>query len=663
MTGQPEASHTPVWPGCSCRDGAAATGGCEACRGQQVIGDLLNQLAMTSSSLPPAADCQEAGKNLLALLKREKPSDAAVEAMQQMYQESLWSWQEGGLWAQCDSGPEDGSNNQSSSEQLEGDETLIGPDGDVYEIFYPSAGDPYEKEEVSTACSDSYVGSPVPMSRQTSAEAGIADVVDYMRTTALERYPARARLFELVQQSAADALGTHFERATLVGSTALRIDTPDSDLDVVVYTQPVFHTDAETGELSATNPVPPPCPVESLRLISRALSKNDPSLKLQLVDCARVPVLTAMSADGLSLDLTVDQPLGELHVHWFQSLWHTQCPYSQSVQSVPAPLSDNEVLGRWELGLEATTLRCIKWWLRRRCIPIPKEGGYPTMVWTLMVLHVLRCSLFVNNAGPQEQHGRALLGAIAAFFDRFSECRTGGTLCFSSGPEGTSTAFHPMNSFQDGWQASDENYGELSVLDPTTTSHGCAAWGIEPADLAPSLPPATRLLHAYELQRAQRLSAAALCSGPSASSKSGGVALRELFAEAGAACNTLPTMLPAEPTGVLLLRDGKLSVGILKKLTPKPGWSAPFLHRRDAQSAFAVELCNVRADGALNAQKGLVREHWFHPCDFVCMAGLKPLVHRGHCRGRYWRTEKGRFMLDKESLNRWHSMQVLLSQS
>jgi len=226
--------------------------------------------------------------------------------------------------------------------QLEGDETLLGPDGDLYDVFYPSAGAD-EKEEVSTACSESQADFmyepgdiadkechpyPVFSCRESSAEAGIADVVEFMRNAAVARYPARARFFELVQEAAAEALGMHFERLALVGSTALKIDTPDSDLDVVAFTRAALkEADSDAQELSF-----PPSPVESLRRIAQRLAARDAGLKLQLVDCSRVPVLTVVSADEeLSLDLTVDQPLGELHVLWFQKFW-------REPSEVPAPV-------------------------------------------------------------------------------------------------------------------------------------------------------------------------------------------------------------------------------------------------------------------------------------------------------------------------------------
>lgn len=590
---------------------------CESCHGRKVIGLLLGQLQAVQASRQVATT-----------------------------QPDGWSWA--------------GEKLEAWDQSPKGDETLIGPDGAVYDVFYPGISCPDEKEETSTTCSDSG-GSPGPLPRARSAESSIAGVVDFIRSAAVARYPAREKLYDVVLRAAQTALGSHFQRLALIGSTALRIDTPDSDLDVVVYTGSSYCEDGTE--------VPAPDPIEALRQVTAALGMEDPALKLQLVDCARVPVLTVLSADGrLSLDLTVDQPLGEWHVLWFKSLWQWD-PYASdaSVEKLPPPLQDSELDG-WSSGLEATALRCIKWWLRRRNIPVPKEGGYPTVVWTLMVLHVLRCTLFVNEDSKQERCGRTLLSALAAFFDRFATPgASSGTLSFCMGPDGMSTAFEPIPAYEDTFQcASDEAYGGLSVLDPTTTCETSVAFGVVPSELAPQLPAATRLLQAYELQRAQRLSATALasCGEEELSARElGAEALEELFMETATPCNTMPAAAPSQPVSVIVLRDGELAVGILQKVVPKHGWTAPFLHRRDGVSSFALQLCEVReSDGLLTPWGSTVKEHWYYACDFVCMAALQPVFTRGQCRGKHLRRERNRWKVDPEGLERWQKMQALLSQ-
>jgi len=650
---------------------------CEACA---QTAPAQPKLSPEVSSRRPSTVGEEVGQHLLSLLKHEANETDSNEAW--------WCWP-GNPWSCEDSNVQDTiSDVKLHLPQLEGDETFLGPDGDLYDVFYPSAGAD-EKEEVSTACSESHtdiIGEagdvvdkecrpyPVFSCRESSAEAGIADVVEFMRSAAIARYPARARFFELVQEAAASALGLHFERLALVGSTALKIDTPDSDLDVVAFTRAApIEPDSESAasqELSY-----PPSPVESLRRIAQTLAARDADLKLQLVDCSRVPVLTVVSADEeLSLDLTVDQPLGEWHVLWFQKIWQSEpSAMPAPLHCVPEPVDQDG--DSWELGLEAAALRCVKWWLRRRQIPVSKEGGYPTFVWTLMALHVLRCSLLLKSTDTKEEKLQSLIGAIAAFFDRFCECRCSGTLLFSTGPDGMRSEFHPLVS-QDrngDWHPA-SYYGELSVLDPTTTSEDSAAWGVMPTELATPLSHATRLLHAYELQRAQQLSAAALaasCQGPlpcgevtSPSAASGGKAVQELFSEVGEALNTLPSTVPSQQTGAFFLQDGYLQMGLLKKIAPKPGWCAPFLHRRDANSAIALELYNVDGTtGVLTRKYNLMNEQWFHACDFVCMASVQN-VESGHGSRIYrrgGRRQESHLKLDEEALARWQGMRKLLN--
>eukprot|EP00930_Biecheleria_cincta_P040225 TRINITY_DN27576_c0_g1_i1.p1 TRINITY_DN27576_c0_g1~~TRINITY_DN27576_c0_g1_i1.p1 ORF type:complete len:689 (-),score=124.45 TRINITY_DN27576_c0_g1_i1:133-2199(-) len=645
-------------------------GVCETCQGRQAISSLLLlQQQLAGQTLFQPINGKEAGKHLLAMLKHEIPNELpCVPGLLSLTQLQSNLWPE--YIEAYDSGCTEKLDGNEPAEQLEGDETLMF-NGELYDVFYPGVSSPDEIEEVSTTCSEARsFGScaaathATTLSRQNSAEAGIADIVDCMRTANVARYPARARLFALVQQAAEQALGAHFERLALIGSTALRIDTPDSDLDVVAFTRSVPQEGQSFCLIAA------PKPAESLRRIARAIQAKDSQVKLQVVDCARVPVLTVAAEDGsITLDLTVDQPLGEWHVQWFQSLWQSDSDIAYSTLQELPDTTPEEFLDSWDLTLEAMVLRLVKWWLRRRCIPLPKEGGYPSIVWTLMVLHVLRCTLFVNECDARaSQQSRALLEAIAAFFDRFSECGFAGTLCFSSGSYGTHAAFHPLvqgqNSMDD-WQTSLEpNSGYLSVLDPTTTSEASLAWGIQPSDLAPMLPPATMLLQSWELQRAQRLSATALAAAyEELPGVSGRAALQELFAEAGQTSNTLPAAMPVDPTGVLLLREGELQVGILKKISPKPGWSAPFLHRRDVHSGIAVELCDVKKDGVLIPQRGLVSEHWFHPWDFVCTVNLEKTLVRARRHGKntqYHRPAEQRFRLSKDSLERWKDMWALL---
>lgn len=563
-------------------------------------------------------------------------------------QDVLWSWD----WQEIETENEFAFN---------ADEELLGPDGELYEIFYPGDSPPEDfptQESSGRSSEHSYMmsdtgqwdetdgdllpggpGSRAELSEagpQTSAEACVLSILNFMRGIAAVSYPARAQLFETVHLATAASLGDHFERFALVGSTALRIDTPDSDLDAVVFTK------------SCTGPLGeefyPPLAVDILNQIAQTLSSFDPSLQLQVVHCTRVPVLTVFSADGeLSLDLSVDQPQSELHVLWLQSQRKEPVLDFPYMQGVPVPTLDG-----WEQGLEAAALRCIKWWLRRRHIPVSKEGGYPTVVWTLMVIHALRCSVFYNEAARDGARGvvneRTLLGAIAVFFDRFAEGGLSGTLLFA---EGKHAEFRPQHAPQNYAQQPPLSSDTFSVLDPTTTDGNSAAFGIEPMELAPRISSATQLFHAYELRRAQQLSSLALQDEElNQDSSEAGIALNELFAE-NEAMNLLPAVVPEEPVGVMFLCEGVLVFGILWSINLKPGWSAPFLHRHDMQSRIAVNVCSIDVDAQLAALMDS-EYHWLCPADVVCMASVR----------KY--DEAMVYILDTGSLDRWCNMHALL---
>eukprot|EP00928_Gymnodinium_smaydae_P013623 TRINITY_DN14958_c0_g2_i4.p1 TRINITY_DN14958_c0_g2~~TRINITY_DN14958_c0_g2_i4.p1 ORF type:complete len:988 (-),score=208.62 TRINITY_DN14958_c0_g2_i4:376-3339(-) len=589
-------------------------------------------------------------------------------------------------WAPCQSEAEAAAEAAAAdllcSLHLLGDESLQGPDGDIYEVFYPSAGLPEEPAAVAQlapelpAPTPEYTGcgaasgsrsprvtatasrSPPLAPRRNSAEFGIGDIVTYMRSVQAARYPARARLFEVVRSAAASSLGDHFSRLALVGSAALRIDTPDSDLDAVVFTRLPCN---DAGDVTAA----PLAPAEALRRIAHVLASNEYTLgsgfgegplRFQLVDCARVPVLTVLAplptGDLLSLDLTVDQPLGEWHVLWFLSQRSEPEPEPAPLHRVPAPRPDG-----WEQGLESAALRCVKWWLRRRKIPVSKEGGYPTVAWTLMVVHVLRCSLFVDDAGRRERFAgtavgergydeHALLGALAAFFDRFSG-GPAGTLLFA----GTEAQFWPQPALGQAPIAED-----LSVLDPTTTQDEGFLQGMEPADLAPRISPATRLLQAYELRRAAWLSAVALRSQGSLEGNCGGAALQALFSDVGEFTNLVPTAVPEEPIAVVALLEDTLHIGYLTKVQPKFGWSAPFLHRSDCKSRMAMKLCEVDPQTGLIVRYGRSSPlRWFTPADFVCALRVKTCPKGSRRHGQLCD------VLEAEELERWLDLHATLA--
>lgn len=538
---------------------------------------------------------------------------------------------------------------------LIGDETLQGPDGELYDVFYPhdDVATSLDMKNPESETHDLFPDGPkeptrphgtsdcirspsrLQLTRASSAEDCLSDLLQDMHHGVLERYPAKQQLFSAVHTAAETALGAAFARLALVGSTAMQVDTPTSDLDVVVFTRPKDDT---------------PQGVEALRWIAAALRGIEPSLRLELIDCAKVPILVASTADGdLSIDVSVDQPLAESHVLWFQ-MQHEELPCQGPLHRVPTPAATTE----W--GHHAALCRVLKWWLSRRGIPMAKEGGYPSLVWLLMAMHSVRCSLFVDQAdaaagGP---HGlRHLLGALGAFFDRFSRpSGFWGAIVFADGmhsefwlhrkaidggvPQEEDATQDKQDSTRDDQRAL-PMFADFAVFDPARP---------EPADLAVRMSPATWLLFAFELKRAAHLTALALDSITNQNGKpevGGRAALGELFSKVnGAKINSLPVALPEEackglessqPLAGIFLTEGDgekalmLKVGIVSAIDANPGWSAPFLHRRDVYSRVHVNICDLYGE-AVCVPHGKVQA--LRPYDFVCGVQLRAIQSNGN---------------------------------
>jgi len=267
-----------------------------------------------------------------------------------------------------------------------------------------------------------------------------------------------------------------------------------------------------------------------------------------------------------------------------------------------------------------------------------------------MAMHSLRCSLFVDqaDAAAGRPHGlRSLLGALAAFFDRFSRpSGFWGAIVFAHGMHSEfwlhRKALEGAGPSEDGAQAGCKNrtqsslpiFADFAVFDPARS---------EPADLAVRMSPATWMLFAFELRRAAHFTASALSSMSSQSGKSTGkvsgrIALHELFANMGTGkMNTLPSALPPEASaddesyrplaGIFLTNDDgeaspRLQIGIVSAIKPNTGWSAPFLHRRDPYSHVHVTFCDLYGDTLCVPGEQL---QILRPYDFVCGVQLRPL--------------------------------------
>jgi len=414
-------------------------------------------------------------------------------------------------------------------------------------------------------------------------------------------------LVAIIELSCRRALGAHFSHLMLVGSAALRVETPGSDIDIVCFTR-------------RDRPHTVGLPAEVLRWVDGALrdlisqySDYAAHFSMELRDDARVPILRVLwgsAGSPVAVDVSVDQGRSVDHVRWFQRVG--AAPRSTAPQPVVAPLV-------------TLTLRCVKWWLRQRQIPRTKEGGLPTLAWLLMVVHV--CSLPETHdeaiiGGPRPM--AALLVSLTAFFRHYAALQQlDGVLQFAA--DGSSSEFRRHTC------ARAAPWAELVVLDPTRE-------GAESLNLVPRLLPATQLLLAHELRRAgQRLEQ--VPRGCEASFGESRCFLEDVFEPLVEGVNVMPSFLTRGNIGVLLLLRGgsawgdvcSVEFGLVELIVPRPGWAAPFLHRSDERSELHIRLCNVdEHTGQCRAREA--ERAILSPNHFICRA---PVLKEGQS----WRLE------------------------
>mmetsp|Transcript_25314 Transcript_25314/g.44239 ORF Transcript_25314/g.44239 Transcript_25314/m.44239 type:complete len:628 (-) Transcript_25314:170-2053(-) len=433
------------------------------------------------------------------------------------------------------------------------------------------------------------------------------------------------RLVHTIELACRTALGKRFGKLTLVGSVALSVQTPGSDVDVVCFTQRI--PDEAPG-----------LPVDHLRKVLETLTAMTrhcrdfgTDFSMELIDDARVPILRVVwgpPEHATAADLLIDQQRPVDHVRWFQRM------HAAPRDTVPSPSVT---------PLVTVTLRSVKWWLRQRQIPRTKEGGLPTIVWLLMALHT--CSQpethkVINAIAPAQM--AALLASLTAFFNAWAGLDgLHGSLEFGAETDGLVSEFrHRPKKKHFPWP-------ELSVLDPTMPNVASST----SSDLVPALSPATRLLLIYELSRAKnRLPQSAQGSQNSACIMCHD--MEEVFAPTWVGRNLLPSMVPHGAGCVALFLQGDptkgvgiIELGIIDQIVPRPGWAADFLHRSDTSSELHARTCEVdEQTGHCRARReGHVV---LCPCHFICLAYLKQ--------------DNYRLVLDPESLMRFNSMKAIL---
>lgn len=462
--------------------------------------------------------------------------------------------------------------------------------------------------------------------RHHSGEIFLMDMLAAMDQHMQLLREAQQGLVATVEIACRRALGAHFGRLVLVGSAALRVETPGSDVDVVCFTR----RDGPEGV---------GLPADVLRRVHWALQElinqyadYATNFSMELIDDARVPILRVLwgPADHpVAVDVSVDQSRPVDHVKWFQKVG--AAPRASEPPPVVAPLV-------------TLTLRCVKWWLRQRQIPRTKEGGLPTLAWLLMAVHV--CSLpetheeaLVSSQRPMA----ALLASLAAFFRYYSSLDLmDGILQFA--PDGSSSEFKRRSERPRGTgPLSTSPWAELAILDPTRD-------GLESLNLAPRLPPATQLLLAHELRRAgDRL--ARIPKAFEANFGNSREILQAAFEPLPEGTNALPPYVGSGVGALVLCGEvsigsgiQRVEMGVIESVEPRPGWNAPFLLRGDDRSALTVHLYDVEvSQGLCHARKRAPFTVALSPCHFICRVHLEQ-----DARG---------YRIDKEGLERYMAMQ------
>mmetsp|Transcript_28170 Transcript_28170/g.63989 ORF Transcript_28170/g.63989 Transcript_28170/m.63989 type:complete len:577 (+) Transcript_28170:20-1750(+) len=468
-------------------------------------------------------------------------------------------------------------------------------DGETFEITYPRPAVPAPRTRGA--------GSAPP---RDPGQLSPADLVachvlhsigsDLSRTKAIKE-----ELVEAVTNASKAALGKDFQRAVLVGSNAMHIDAPGSDIDVVV-----FHG---AGVQDVT----------VLKDIMDGLDKPQPGLpaaEFKLVATAKVPILTIHWPAPVNIfcDVSVNKEGPENHVAWV-----AQCV------ALDPPLE--------------SAMKLLKHWLRQRRIPPAKEGGYPSLVWGILQVHTARCSVMLTW-----DHDRVgeVLKRVAMFFERFaSQQSLSGSIIFEDDRSSFLPVVPPPPGPREIWHKG------LSVQDPTQKADA-------ESNMGGTVSLATHYLHMYELRRGQKL------LEKTAAIDENGAMLEELFAAVPEEVNKLPTeMSPglSDQAMIILLdkernQPPQLRLARPKEIRPRDGWGLPWLSRKDFFTEIVVELLEVMDDhsgykgspGKLRVVKG--KRQTIQACHFICMCGKLQRQVNERC-----------YTIDnEEGLRRWFDM-------
>eukprot|EP00928_Gymnodinium_smaydae_P007797 TRINITY_DN12793_c0_g6_i1.p1 TRINITY_DN12793_c0_g6~~TRINITY_DN12793_c0_g6_i1.p1 ORF type:complete len:633 (-),score=37.67 TRINITY_DN12793_c0_g6_i1:199-2097(-) len=416
--------------------------------------------------------------------------------------------------------------------------------------------------------------------------------------------PWQQQLVTLIELVCRKVLGGNFRMLAIVGSVALALETPGSDIDLVCFTQ------YSINDL---------CDAKILRDIAECLLSQGPKdfegLRASVISDARVPILSVIWMTPLGLPVTVDLGMNlqqsHDHVKWFHRVGVLPDPRTWSVETPPVPI----------------LMRCVKIWLRRRGLPRAKEGGLPSIAWLLLVLHSFsECSMVMSETSVP---GHAVTSAVRLFrwfFNFYAASYDGlsGVLCFDS-----------MSASSKLERSDTRNQFEVALIikDP-----------VSGVNLAPPLSSATKLLFAYELYRARAL----MNVFPSDSCEFN----PDILSGHSPSLNSLPRRSDLGFGALVLVREGDglstVELAFVREIIPRPGWSADFLHRLDANSV--LKTCLLRTiDNAGSSAVTTGCSRCLSPQSFICQVDVR------QC-GQTWN-------VSAEGLTRRYIMRRILSES
>lgn len=436
-----------------------------------------------------------------------------------------------------------------------------------------------------------------------------------------ESRPWQQHLVSSVEQACRRVLDIEFKKLILVGSVAMAVETPGSDVDVVCFT---------TGPVDV---------VDVLKKIAEVLLKESfkfggpHHFEAKVLEDARVPILALSWNRRINIDLGLNLQHSANHVRWFSSIG----------------VSHGANNGAAGVPVLTVLLRCVKWWLKQRGIPPAKEGGLPTVAWLLLALHATSGhEVRGEHFEGEYSHLAAVLTMLRAFFQRFAGAPApapaevagagegggsgggglglAGTLRFVEAEPRSSPA---LDSRIPTWDlsAKAEADAKVSRFDPSPFDFERRGQPqlvvMDPEsglNLAPPISPATHLLLADEIQTALRLL--------EKKDEEGDFSVPALFTPPVEFCNILPSWT-TEGFGALALVDdpsdslGTVELVFVSEVHHRARWDAPFLHRADRSSKVrACVLCRDADAGAAGGTFTRGGSVTLSPWNMICCVSL-----------------------------------------